>query len=44
MNLIYSIDLFGTLVFAISGVLVAIEKKFDLVGAIILRSNLCKVT
>ncbi len=36
MNLIYSIDLFGTLVFAISGVLVAVEKKFDLVGAIII--------
>lgn len=36
MNLIYGIDLFGTLVFAISGVLVAIEKKFDLIGAIII--------
>ena len=36
MNLIYCIDLFGTLVFAISGVLVAVEKKFDLVGAIII--------
>ena len=36
MNLIYCIDLFGTLVFAISGVLVAVEKKFDIVGAIII--------
>jgi len=36
MDLIYYIDLFGTLVFAISGVLVAVEKKFDLVGAIII--------
>ncbi len=36
MNLIYCIDLFGTLVFAISGVLIAVEKKFDLVGAIII--------
>ena len=36
MNLIYCLDLFGTLVFAISGVLVAVEKKFDLVGAMII--------
>lgn len=36
MNLIYAIDLFGTFVFAISGVLAAVEKKFDLVGAIVL--------
>ncbi len=36
MNLIYIIDLIGTLVFAISGVLAAVEKKFDLVGAFIL--------
>jgi len=36
MNLIYFVDLFGTLVFAISGVLAAVEKKFDLVGAFIL--------
>lgn len=36
MELIYWIDLFGTLVFAISGVLAAVEKKFDLVGAFIL--------
>lgn len=36
MELIYFIDLFGTLVFAISGVLAAVEKKFDLVGAFIL--------
>lgn len=36
MDLIYGIDLFGTLVFAISGVLAAVEKKFDLVGATII--------
>ena len=36
MQLLYYVDLFGTLVFAISGVLVAVEKKFDLVGAIII--------
>lgn len=36
MNLIYFFDLFGTLVFAISGVLAAVERKFDLVGAFIL--------
>ena len=33
---IYSIDLIGTLVFAISGVLTAVEKKFDFVGAVII--------
>lgn len=33
MTLIYIIELIGTLVFAISGVLTAVEKKFDLVGA-----------
>jgi uncharacterized membrane protein YeiH len=36
MELIYFFDLFGTLVFAISGVLAAVEKKFDLVGATII--------
>jgi len=36
MNLIYTIDLFGTFVFAISGVLAAVERKLDLVGAIVL--------
>lgn len=35
-DLIYFIDLFGTLVFAISGVTVAIKKDFDLVGSIVL--------
>ena len=29
-------DLFGTGVFAISGVLTAIQKKFDLVGSLII--------
>ena len=33
---IYSIDLLGTFVFAISGVLTAIDKKFDIVGSIII--------
>ncbi len=36
MNWIYALDLIGTLVFAISGVLTAIDKKFDLVGSIII--------
>jgi len=30
------VDLFGTMVFAISGVITAIEKKFDLVGTLII--------
>jgi len=33
---IYFIDLLGTFVFAISGVLTAIDKKFDVVGSIII--------
>ena len=36
MSIIYIIDLFGTFVFAISGILLAAEKKFDLVGASII--------
>jgi len=36
MSLIYIIDLIGTLVFAISGVMVAVKNKFDAVGAIII--------
>lgn len=36
MDWIYFLDLFGTLVFAISGVLTSIEKKFDLVGSIVI--------
>ena len=36
MSWIYFIDLFGTCVFAISGVLAAIQKKFDLVGSLII--------
>jgi len=36
MDFIYILDLVGTLVFAISGVLVAVEHKYDLVGAFIL--------
>ena len=36
MTWIYFLDLFGTFVFAISGVLTSIEKKFDLVGSLII--------
>ena len=36
MNWIYALDMIGTLVFAISGVLAAVEKKFDVVGAFVL--------
>jgi uncharacterized membrane protein YeiH len=34
MNLIYTIDLVGTFVFAISGVLTATKQKFDIFGAV----------
>lgn len=36
MNLISIVDIIGTFVFAISGILVAFDKKFDLFGVIIL--------
>ncbi len=36
MTWIYVFDILGTLVFAISGVLTAMEKKFDVVGTIII--------
>jgi len=36
MNWIYTLDMIGTLVFAISGVMAAVEKKLDLVGAFVL--------
>jgi len=36
MNWIYLFDLLGTLTFAISGVLTAMDKKFDLVGTLII--------
>lgn len=36
MNVIYILDLFGVLVFAISGVLTAVDKKFDLVGSFVI--------
>ncbi len=36
MEWIYLVDLFGTCVFAISGVLTAIQKKFDIVGTLII--------
>ena len=36
MSWIYVLDLFGTFVFAVSGVLTAIEKRFDLVGSLVI--------
>jgi len=36
MTLIYILDLLGTFVFAISGVMIAVKNKFDLVGAVII--------
>jgi len=36
MDVIYTFDLIGTFVFAISGILAALENKFDLVGAAVL--------
>lgn len=36
MQWVYYLDIFGTFVFAISGVSVAIQKKFDLVGTLII--------
>lgn len=36
MNLIYAIDLMGTFVFAISGVLTATKQKFDIFGAAVI--------
>lgn len=36
MTYLYYLDLFGTFVFAISGILAAVEKKFDIVGAFVL--------
>lgn len=36
MNWIYFLDLFGTFVFAISGVLTSIHKRFDLVGSLVI--------
>ena len=36
MNLIYIIDLAGTLVFAISGTLTAANKRFDIFGALVI--------
>jgi uncharacterized membrane protein YeiH len=36
MSWIYFVDLFGTGIFAISGVITAIQKKFDLVGTLII--------
>jgi uncharacterized membrane protein YeiH len=36
MDLLYVLDIFGTLVFAISGVLTAIDREFDIVGSIVI--------
>lgn len=35
-DLIYALDIVGTFVFAISGVLTAVQKRFDFVGAVII--------
>lgn len=36
MNIIYALDILGTLAFAISGSLVAIKKQFDIFGVVII--------
>ena len=36
MHWIYILDLFGTMVFTISGVLAAVDKKFDMVGTLVI--------
>jgi len=36
MDLIYILDLIGTFVFAVSGIMVAVKNKFDLIGAAII--------
>ena len=36
MNLIYFLDIIGTFAFAVSGALVASDKKYDLFGVIII--------
>ncbi len=36
MTWIYFLDLFGTFVFAISGVLTSIERRFDIVGSLVI--------
>ncbi len=36
MTVIYAVDLLGTLVFAISGVMAAVDKRMDFVGALII--------
>jgi uncharacterized membrane protein YeiH len=36
MNIIYALDILGTFAFAISGALVAADKKFDLFGVVII--------
>lgn len=36
MSWIYFVDIFGTGIFAISGVMTAIQKKFDLVGSLVI--------
>ena len=41
MSFLYFLELFGTFVFAISGILTATSKKFDLVGAIIIGIVTC---
>lgn len=41
MEFIYFLNLFGTFVFAISGVLTAADKRFDVVGAIVIGFVTC---
>jgi len=36
MDIIYLIDILGTFAFAISGALVALDKKFDIFGVVII--------
>ncbi len=36
MTFIYTLDLIGTFVFALSGLIIAVEKRFDIVGAVLI--------
>lgn len=38
IDFVYCLDILGTFVFALSGVLTAVERKFDVVGAIVIGS------
>tara|TARA_B110000971_G_scaffold5472_1_gene5462 strand:+ start:266 stop:409 length:144 start_codon:yes stop_codon:yes gene_type:complete len=41
MEVIYVLDILGTFAFAISGALVALDKKFDIFGVIIIAFVHC---